>query len=135
MPVTDLTLGFHQVAKHYYFPGWHQMATFAHLLISKRKWAELSDAHKEIIKASCEATILQMYAEGEAAQGKALKEIQSKGVKLHYWPKEILDAYRKTWAEVIEEQKANSPAFAKTWASLSAFREEYKVWHDYGYLK
>jgi TRAP-type mannitol/chloroaromatic compound transport system substrate-binding protein len=135
MPVTDLTLGFHQVAKHYYFPGWHQMATFPHLLISKRKWAELSDSHKEIIKVSCEATILQMYAEGEAAQSKALKEIQSKGVTLHYWPKEILDAYRKAWAEVIEEQKGKSPEFAKTWASLSAFREEYKVWRDYGYLK
>ena len=36
MPVMDLTLGFHQVAKHYYFPGWHQMSTFnSHLIVSK----------------------------------------------------------------------------------------------------
>ena len=26
MPVMDLSLGFHQVAKFYYFPGWHQQA-------------------------------------------------------------------------------------------------------------
>ena len=32
MPAMDLTLGFHQVAKHYYFPGWHQQATLNHLL-------------------------------------------------------------------------------------------------------
>jgi TRAP-type mannitol/chloroaromatic compound transport system substrate-binding protein len=135
MPVMDLTLGFHQVAKHYYFPGWHQMSTFTHLMISKQKWAELSPTQKEIIKAACEDTMLHMYVEGEAVQGKALKEIKSKGVTLHYWPKEILDAYRKAWGEVIEEQKAKSPEFAKAWASLSTFREEYKEWREYGYLK
>ena len=79
MPVMDLTLGFHQVAKHYYFPGWHQMSTFTHLMISKQKWAELSDTQKEIIKAACEDTMLHMYVEGEAVQGKALKEIQVQG--------------------------------------------------------
>jgi TRAP-type mannitol/chloroaromatic compound transport system substrate-binding protein len=135
MPVMDLTLGFHQVAKHYYFPGWHQMSTFTHLMIAKQKWAELSDTHKEIIKAACEDTMLHMYVEGESVQAKALKEIRSKGVTLHYWPNDILDAYRKAWGEVIDEQKAKSPEFAKAWTSLVAFREDYKVWRSYGYLK
>jgi TRAP-type mannitol/chloroaromatic compound transport system substrate-binding protein len=135
MPVMDLTLGFHQVAKHYYFPGWHQMATFVHLLVAKKKWDELSDTHKEIIKSACQDTMLQQFTEGEAVQAKALKEIQAKGVTLHYWPKDILDAYRKAWGEVIEEQKVRSPEFAKAWASLSKFRADYKVWRQYGYLK
>jgi TRAP-type mannitol/chloroaromatic compound transport system substrate-binding protein len=135
MPAMDLTLGFHQVAKHYYFPGWHQMATFVHLLVAKKKWEEFSDTQKEIIRSACYDTMLQQFTEGEAIQGKALKDIQSKGVTLHYWPKEILDTYRKAWGEVIEEQKAKSPEFAKAWASLSKFRDEYKVWRQYGYLK
>jgi TRAP-type mannitol/chloroaromatic compound transport system substrate-binding protein len=135
MPVMDLTLGFHQAAKHYYFPGWHQMASFTHLIFSKAKWAELSGTQKEVIKTACDATMLHMYAEGEAVQGKALKEMQSKGVTLHYWPKEILEAYRKAWIEVIDEQKAKSPDFAKTWASLAQYRDEYRVWREYGYIK
>jgi TRAP-type mannitol/chloroaromatic compound transport system substrate-binding protein len=135
MPVMDLTLGFHQVAKHYYFPGWHQMATFLHLLVSKQKWAELSETQKEIIKTACDATMLHNYIEGESVQAKAIKEIQSKGVTIHYWPKEILDTYRRTWGEVIEEQKAKSPEFAKAWSSLATFRAEYKIWRDHGYLK
>ena len=49
MPVMDLTLGFHQVAKHYYFPGWHQMSTINSLYISKAKWAEFSETQKEQI--------------------------------------------------------------------------------------
>jgi TRAP-type mannitol/chloroaromatic compound transport system substrate-binding protein len=27
MPAIDLDLGFYQIAKHYYFPGWHQQST------------------------------------------------------------------------------------------------------------
>ena len=135
MPVMDLSLGFHQVAKHYYFPGWHQMATFLHLLVAKKKWDELSDSQKEIIKTACDSTMLQNYLEGEGLQSNAIKEIQSKGVTIHYWPKEILDTYRRTWDEVLQEQQAKSPEFAKVWASLSKFREEYKIWRDHGYLK
>ena len=135
MPAMDLTLGFHQVAKHYYFPGWHQQATLTHLLISKQKWAEFSETQKEVIKGACDQTMLHLYAEGEAIQGKALKEIQGKGVKLYTWPKEIMDAYRKAWSEVIEEQKAKSPEFKKGWDSLSKFREEYQIWRQYGYLR
>ncbi len=135
MPVMDLTLGFHQVAKHYYFPGWHQMSTINSLYISKAKWAEFSDTQKEQIRVTCDSTMLRQFIEGESVQGKAIKEIQSKGVTLHYWPKEMLALYRKTWEEVAKEQAEKSPEFKKAWDSYAAFRTEYKVWKDYGYLK
>jgi TRAP-type mannitol/chloroaromatic compound transport system substrate-binding protein len=135
MPVMDLTLGFHQVAKHYYFPGWHQMSTINSMYFSKAKWAEFSETQKEQIRVTCDSTMLRQFVEGESVQSKALKEIQSKGVTLHYWPKEMLALYRKTWDEVAKEQTEKSPEFKKAWESYSAFRAEYKIWKDYGYLK
>jgi TRAP-type mannitol/chloroaromatic compound transport system substrate-binding protein len=135
MPVMDITLGFHQVAKHYYFPGWHQQATINELIISKQKWAEFSDAQKRLIETVCDATMLNQFAEGEAMQFKAIQEIQSKGVTLHKWPQNILDAFEKTWTEVAAEQAAKSPEFKKGWESYSAFRKNYAVWKDLGYLK
>jgi TRAP-type mannitol/chloroaromatic compound transport system substrate-binding protein len=135
MPVMDLTLGFHQVAKHYYFPGWHQMSTINELIVSKAKWAELSETQKEMIRVACDATMLRQFAEGEAVQAKAMREIQSKGVTLHRWPKEFLDAYEKAWKEVAAEQVEKSPEFKKAWDSYSKFRAEYKIWRDYGYLQ
>ena len=103
MPVMDLTLGFHQVAKHYYFPGWHQMSTLNELIISKQKWAELSETQKEQIKVSCDATMLRQYAEGEALQAKALREIQSKGVTLHF------NSGRKTSSMPMRRRGRRSP--------------------------
>jgi TRAP-type mannitol/chloroaromatic compound transport system substrate-binding protein len=135
MPVMDLTLGFHQVAKFYYFPGWHQMSTLNELIISKQKWAELSDTQKFQIETACEATMLKQFAEGEAVQGKAMREIQSKGVQIKYWSKEFLDLFKKTWEEVAKEQAEKSPEFKKAWDSYSKFREEYKIWKTNGYLK
>ena len=38
MPAIDLDLGFHQVAKHYYFPGWHQPSSLLELIINKERW-------------------------------------------------------------------------------------------------
>ncbi len=135
MPVMDLTLGFHQVAKHYYFPGWHQMSTINSLYVSKAKWAEFSDTQKEQVRVACDSTMLRQFVEGELVQGKAIKEIESKGVTLHYWPKEMIELYRKAWIEVAKEQTEKSPEFKKAWDSYSAFRADYKVWKDYGYLK
>ena len=135
MPVMDLTLGFHQVAKWYYFPGWHQLATLNELIVSKDKWAELSETQKAIVETSCEATMLRQFAEGEAVQGKAMREIQSKGVTIKYWEPEMLETFYKAWTEVAKEQAERSPEFAKGWASYSKFREEYKIWKDHGYLK
>ncbi len=135
MPVMDLTLGFHQVAKHYYFPGWHQMSTMNSLYISKNKWAEFSDTQKAQIEVVCDSTMLRQFVEGESVQGKAIAEIQSKGVTLHYWPKEILETYRKAWDEVAKEQAEKSAEFKKAWDSYIAFRKEYAVWKEFGYLK
>jgi TRAP-type mannitol/chloroaromatic compound transport system substrate-binding protein len=135
MPVMDLTLGFHQVAKHYYFPGWHQMSTLNTLLVSKAKWAEMSTTQKAQMKVACDSTMLYEFVQGEAVQGKAMNEIKSKGVTIHYWSKEMLETFRKAWLEVVEEQKGKSPEFVKAWDSYTKFRAEYKIWKDHGYLK
>jgi TRAP-type mannitol/chloroaromatic compound transport system substrate-binding protein len=135
MPVMDLTLGFHQVAKHYYFPGWHQMSTINSFYVSKAKWAEFSETQKEQVRVTCDSTMLRQFVEGESVQGKAIAEIKAKGVTLHYWPKEMLDLYRKAWDEVAKEQAEKSPEFKAAWESYSKFRNEYAVWKQYGYLK
>ena len=78
MPVMDLKLGFHQVAKFYYFPGWHQQATFLELYINKKKWDALSDQQKAIIESACGDRRCDVIAEGEATQFKAMAEMRDK---------------------------------------------------------
>ena len=134
MPAIDLDLGFYQIAKHYYFPGWHQPSSFLELIINKDRWDALSPAHKTIIETACGDSIAVGIAEGEAMQFGALKELQAKGVNFHRWSPEILGALEGAWTEVVAEEAAANPDFARVWESLRKFREDYKLWADLGQL-
>ena len=135
MPAIDLDWGFYQIAKHAYFPGWHQQATVFDLMINQDKWDALSKSQKAIIETACGDNMREGLAEGEAIQGKALITLKSKGVIIHKWSQDILDTLEKAWLEVVAEDSARSPAFKEAWASYSKFRKEYKIWADLGYLK
>jgi TRAP-type mannitol/chloroaromatic compound transport system substrate-binding protein len=134
LPAMDQKLGFFQVAKFYYFPGWHQQATFFDLYINKKKWDALSDQHKAIIELACGDTMRDGIAQGEAQQWKAIQEMQEKGVQVKKWSPDILAAYQKAWNEVVAEEQGKSPEFKKIHESYTAFRKNYAVWREHGYL-
>ena len=134
MPAIDLNLGFYQIAKHYYFPGWHQQSTLFDLMINLDLWESLDEVSKAQIEAVCDAAITYGMAEGEAIQFDALKQLEAHGVTLHEWSPEILDALRAAWDEVVTEEVAADADFARAWESLSAFRNEYARWKELGYL-
>jgi len=134
MPAIDLNLGFYQVAKHYYFPGWHQQSTMFDLMINKDAWDGLNPVQQAQIETTCLAGVARGLSEGEAIQFKALKELKEKGVNIHRWPPEILDKLKAAWMEVVKEESAKNADFKKVWESLSTFRENYATWKDLGYL-
>ncbi len=135
MPAVDYDMGFYQVAKHYYFPGWHQQSTMYEVTINLAAWNSLSETQKVQIETTCGDNVRFGIAEGEALQFQALKNLEAKGVTLHTWSPEILAALEAAWLEVAAELAAEDETFARAWESLSAFRRDYKIWRDLGYLK
>ncbi|WP_288350489.1 TRAP transporter substrate-binding protein [uncultured Thalassospira sp.] len=134
MPAIDLKLGFHQVAKYYYFPGWHQQSTFFDLMMNKEKWDALDKTQQAQIEAVCNDNLAYGFAEGEAIQFAALKELQEKGVNIKKWSPEMLSAMRGAWEEVAAELSADDADFKMAYESLQEFRANYKIWKDIGYL-
>ena len=134
MPAIDRDLGFHEIAKHYYFPGWHQPISMGELIINLDNWNGLTDTQREIVNAVCKESMLRGLAQGEAIQFGAMQELQAQGVTFHRWSPEILAALEEAWYEVADEISADDADFARVWASLQSFRENYKLWGDLGYL-
>ena len=134
MPAVDVKLGLHEMAKHYYFPGWHQPATLLDLMINLEKWNALSPARKAQIETVCGDNIRYGLAEGESLQFGAMKELSAKGVLLHRWPSKILDALEQSWRQVAAEEAAKDSEFKRVWQSLTGFRENYAIWKELGYL-
>ncbi|MBW1649703.1 MAG: TRAP transporter substrate-binding protein [Deltaproteobacteria bacterium] len=134
-PAIDERLGFYKVAKYNYFPGWHQQATVFELLINKDVWNQMSKHQQTVIEILCKAATMDSFAYTEAIQSKAMKEnVEKRGVRNMYWSKEMLNAYKKAWDEVVAEQSAKDPFFKKVWDDVSAFRADYKMWQTYGFL-
>lgn len=136
MPSSDESFGFYQVAKYYYFPGWHQPASYNYLFINMDVWRGLSNQHKRILEVACGDMVRDGLARGDAAQAPAMRRMRDKhGVKIMYWSDEILDAYKKAWDEVVVEESESNPSFKRVNDSYSKFREEYALWGQNGYLR
>ena len=67
MPTMDIKLGFHQIAKFNYFPGWHQQVSCSEFLMNKKAWDALPDAYKAMIEVAGQAQVAVTYAETEAS--------------------------------------------------------------------
>jgi TRAP-type mannitol/chloroaromatic compound transport system substrate-binding protein len=135
LPAMDQKLGFHQVAKYYYFPGWHQQATFFDLYINRTRWEALADKHKAVIELACGDMVREAIAEGEAMQWKAMTEMQATGVQIRRWPSEIIAAMESAWNEVVAEESARNPNFRRAYDSYATFRSNYAIWREHAYLK
>jgi TRAP-type mannitol/chloroaromatic compound transport system substrate-binding protein len=130
IPSLDLGLGLHQVAKNYYFPGWHQQHGFNTLWINMAKWREMSDRQRRIMEMACNEMVTRSLGESEALQASALEEIKKKGVSVRRFSPEVLNGLKAKWSEVANELAGKDANFKKVWDSLSAFREKYKGWNE-----
>lgn len=134
IPAVDKRLGFYKIAKYNYFPGWHQQATVFELLINKKTWNNMSQMQQNAISLTCKANMTASLAEGEAAQGAAIREnIEKNGVIVKKWTPEMLNAFRGAWKEALVDLRKDS-TFNDVWKDLSTFREEYKYWSNLAFL-
>ena len=134
LPTVDEQLGFFQVAKHYYLPGWHQPSTNQFLYVNMDEWNRLNDQTKALIENACMAGNAMALAKAEALQGAVLKRFEENGVQLHQYPEEILKAFEEATDRVMERRSATDPMFAKVYESMKAFQDEHRPWKHLGYL-
>jgi TRAP-type mannitol/chloroaromatic compound transport system substrate-binding protein len=129
MPAMDIKLGFHQIAKFNYFPGWHQQVSCSEILMHKPSYDKLPDQYKAMIQTAATAQVIYTYAETEATQFGVMAEMRDKhGVQVKRWPDEQLKAYEKAWLEVIAEESAKDPLFKKVADHFLAYRKDYNIW-------
>ncbi len=133
-PAIDRNFGFEQIAKFYYFPGWHQQSTWADVTYNLDRWNELSLSQQTLLSMACGELVQRSLAQGEALQVPALEYFEGQGVQFRRWNDEFLAAYRAAWDEVALEESVNDADFAKALASLREFRARYSTWRELGYL-
>jgi TRAP-type mannitol/chloroaromatic compound transport system substrate-binding protein len=123
-PFHDSLMGFDEIAKYYYTPGWHEPGTNLEIILNKEKFEELSDDLKAIIKAASSYCGTWLHAQMEAKNAGAYSELLKKGIEIRTFPPEVINELRKLTKEVINELAEKDPFTKRVYASYSAFQEK-----------
>lgn len=130
-PFNDLTLGLHQVAKYYYYPGWHEPGAMLELIVNADSLAALPDDLQAIVSAAARAANQDMLDEFTARNNSALQElVEVHGVELRRLPDEVLLALAKASEEVLAELVAQDPMAAKINQSYTSFYKNVRAYHQ-----
>ncbi len=137
-PIVDESWGFHKVASHYYFPGWHNTGAWNHLLLNKKVWDGLTDQEREQVLVACRSFLLTCLTDVIAKQPAALEKIKSESnIKVERLSDEILVSLYKAWQEVLAEDMKKHPSIKKAYESFQKhvdMRKEYDALQDMSFV-
>lgn len=130
-PYHDYTMGFHQIAKYYYYPGWHEPGSVLEYIFNRPKFEALPSDLQEILRAAVARVNLWVLGELEAKNPIYLNKIkQESEVEVLAFPDEVIASLRKATQTVIEDLAANDQESRKVWASYSKFQSDINQWAD-----
>ncbi|VEN74405.1 conserved hypothetical protein [Candidatus Desulfarcum epimagneticum] len=131
-PLHDLRMGFHQAAKYYYYPGWHEPGTYLEFFFNKTVFDSLPEDLKQVIEAACMESETWTLSQFDARNGAALKTlIEDKKVRLMKFPDSVLRKLKALSREVIAEEAAKDPLAKKVSDSFDKFQKMMGAWGRY----
>ena len=129
-PYNDRILGFHEVARYYYYPGWHEPGSILEFIINKDSMAELPPDLQAIVREAARASSQDMLDEYTARNNEALRElIEEHDVQLRRFPDDVLQALWQGTRQALDELVARDPMSAKVYASYSEFYKGVRNYH------
>ncbi|MFQ5603576.1 MAG: TRAP transporter substrate-binding protein [bacterium] len=130
-PYHDYLMGFHRIAKYYYYPGWHETGPVLELTVNKNAWDNLPKDLQMIIRTAAARANIWMLSEFESKNhGYLQKIIQESKVDVRKFPDDVLSSLKKYASEVIEEMTAKDPASKKAYESFDTFRKQVTNWAE-----
>ena len=127
-PYDDEKLGFHKVAKNYYYPGWWEGGPQLSLYVNLKKWEGLPPTYRAAFEAAAAEANAYMLAEYDAKNPLALMRLLKEGVKLRPFPQDLMTAARKAAYEIYDDEAAKNPAFKKIYVDWKKFRDLTNQW-------
>ena len=129
-PYNDLTFGFQQTAKYYYYPGWHEPGSMLELLINKDAWDSLPKHLQVIIETASKAVNQDILDEYTARNNKALRElVDVHGVELRRLPDDVISEFKIIANEILEENASEDETVNKVYQSYLKFKHEVSEYH------
>jgi len=129
-PYNDLAFGFQEIARYYYYPGWHEPGSVIEFIFNKELFEALPADLQAIMTSAAEAVDLSMSDEFTAKNSQALKDLHDlHGVVPRKFPDDLLRQLNLISQEVIDELGEISPVAQRIHASYRAFEASVRPFH------
>lgn len=129
-PYDDEKLGFDQVAKYYYYPGWWEPGPTLEIQINKAQWDTLPKEYQEILKVAAYQANMTMLARYDARNNAALASLTGKGVTLKPYSEEILNAAEEAANKLFDDFAAKDADFKAIYEPWKEFRTNIYAWNN-----
>jgi len=127
-PHDDEKLGFHRVARYYYYPGWWEPGATLTLMVNRRAWDRLPSLYQEAFTVAAAEVSQDMLARYDVKNPQALDRLLSAGVQLRRFSDDIIATGRVTTDERMAELAARDALFNRIYEQWKAFRETSYRW-------
>jgi len=127
-PYDDEKLGFHQVAKYYYYPGWWEPGPSLSYYVNRDAWQKLPKTHQEMFRAAARESAVAMQERYDHRNPQALARLIEQGVELRPFSEDLLEAARRTTLEMLEEQAAADATYRKVYEQWKKARADLYRW-------
>ncbi len=121
----DEKLGFYEVAKNYYYPGWWEPGVTSSLQVSKSAFDQLPAQYQEALRSACAETLPDSLARYDTANPVALARlVQKDGVTLREFPRDVMEAAWRESNAYLEDKATKDATFKRVYDSWKAFRAQ-----------
>ncbi len=127
-PYDDEKLGFHKVAKYYYYPGWWEPGPALTFYVNQDAWNQLPSAYQEAVTTASVAAATAMQTSYDAKNPPAFARLLNEGVQLRPFAEEIMASAERFAFEIMEEEAAADAAYNKIYTAFKSFRDQSYQW-------
>lgn len=119
-PALDQAFGLNKVANYCYLPAFHEPAAALAVVVNLDAWSELPADLQAVVANAAEAVSAETLGQFDYLNGVAFEKLKSEGVEFAPLPDDVIEALRTASAEVMDEQAAANPQFARVRESYDA---------------
>lgn len=130
-PYHDYVMGFHQVARYYYYPAWHEPTGCCDLFVNKSAFNKLPSGYQSMIEIAARALNITMISLFEERNSEYLYKLKQEGkVEFIKFPDEVISGLKKHSDEVLNELINSDRLSKKVFESYMAFQKKINPWTD-----
>ncbi len=129
-PYNDLAFGLQEVARYYYYPGWHEPGATLEAIVNAEALAALPADLRAMLEVACTAVNQEVLDEFTARNATALKVLSEEhGIEVRRLPDDVLQRFAALSAEVLAEEAAGDELSGRILDSYMSFLAEVREYH------